>query len=267
MSKILDFVAEHSIHTVLFDAAGTLYDDQGPFDGVVDAFLQLQSQGVRVCLATNNTTTSIPGIRKYMLNFGMDIDEDLILSSGLVLRDVPRLTEKIKNRSCFVIGSEGSKDYVTLAQGTITDSLHEADCVVFASSFPKDNEVWIQGVFEEWKQRSTLELICINPDRYVRHHKSLYPVIGYYVDQFIELSQAPVQFYGKPDRSFSEMIHVNLDRLAVPVDEGVLFCDDNPHNIIQMKSDLPIRTAHLSQSGLDISIERSLLDEQWPSLI
>ena len=98
MAKLLEFVRQHNIHTVLLDAAGTIYDDKGPYEGVVEALHTLQNDGVNFLLATNNTTTSLPGIKVYMSNFEIDMEEKHIISSGLVLQDVPYLKERVAGK-------------------------------------------------------------------------------------------------------------------------------------------------------------------------
>ena len=156
---------------------------------------------------------------------------------------------------------------MSLAEGEIEESVKDADVVVFASSFPTGNELWIDEIADEWRKRPDLDLICINPDRYVQHQKAPYPVIGFYVDRFIEETGANVEFVGKPDRSFSILVDNHLKSLDIPMDDRVIFCDDNPYNIRQMSIDLPLKAIHLRDTGLSFDSVDFGLQYQWSSLI
>lgn len=254
MAKILDFVNEHHIHTVLLDAMGTIYDNRGPYDGVVEAISTLQKQGVQVLVATNNTTRSVPGIRHYLLAFGIDIAEDLIISSGLVLRDVPEFRACVEGKKVFVVGSSESDYYVELAGGLVTRVLAESEAIVLASSFASGNENWMAVLRQFIVDHPQVPLICINPDRYVQHDGARYPVIGYYVDELIRESGGAVLFGGKPEPSFSVCVKTVLEQMKIPVDRGVLFCDDNPHNVLQLSTDLDIHGAYLKDTGLPFDL-------------
>jgi len=267
MAKILDFVKEHAIHTVLLDAAGTIYNDRGPFEGVVDAISALQEQGVRVMVATNNTTRSIFGIRSSLLSYGIDIPEPLIISSGLVLRDVPDFRRHIDGKRVYVVGSEESDDYVTLAGGRVTQDLDQAQAVVLASSFAQGNNDWISALRQFVAGHPEVPLLCINPDRYVQHAGDRYPVIGHYVDELLKETGGTVLFGGKPEPSFSVCVQTVLDGLRVPVGRGVLFCDDNPYNVLQLSSDLGVHGAYLKETGLLFEFDGDDAIHTWAKLV
>ena len=250
MAQLLDFVKTHDIHTVLLDAAGTIYDNEGAYHDVPQVIASLQAQDVRVLIATNNTTRSLSGIRAHLLAFGVDIQESFIISSGLVLRDVPEFRRHVNSKRVYVVGSEESNDYVALAGGMVTTVLEDSEAIVLASSFPQSNQQWINDLCGFIKDCPKVPLLCINPDRYVQHEGGQYPVIGYYVDELLKKSDGTVLFGGKPEPSFSVCVQTVLANLSIPIDRGVLFCDDNPYNVRQLSHDLDIHGAYLQETGL-----------------
>ncbi len=242
-----------NIKMCLLDAAGVLYNhDSGLLSGVVSTIKWLQSKGVLVGLLTNNSMQSPLHIQKWLKNYGIELDLDAIFTSGLSVIYDPRLVSQIDDKRVYMVGRDSSIPYFEQAGAAdITDQIETADIVAIMSHNGPGQPDELARLARVIHQQS-LPVVCCNTDRYIRMGDRRYEVAGYFAQQLKRDHKVPIQWYGKPMRSFYMMVARLLkERYALAYDHHILYVDDLIANIRGSKQAGTITTAHAWGSGLD----------------
>ncbi|MBT5855767.1 hypothetical protein HOH87_03935 [bacterium] len=249
MTRLSQLVMDQGIQTVLVDASGVLYTDDGVVPGVPETIQSLRDAGCYVIVVTNNSGHSQAMIADRLTRFGIPIDPQDVISSGLGLSEDAQCRQIIEGRSVFVYGRASSHGYVTMAGGQIVDEVGDSEVVVMMASLKADN----QAVYESVRAHviaTGVPVVCANPDQYIWNQEGLYKVCGYYATQLEKETSCSMTWIGKPFCNFSMVVHDILMRRNISVDNNVLFIDDNIHNVDRLRSDLGILGGCVSLTGL-----------------
>ena len=233
------------------DAYGVIYNNSGPFSTMPAVFDYCRDHAIPIVMMTNNAKQSIDIIYKKMVDFGLAIPRDHIISSACGLNDVPELKKQVTNRSVFVYGYQSTHPYVMDAGGHCVSNPDDADIIVLASSLKTDNDQMYDRVVSSIHRHPHRPIICVNPDQYVRCHTGeLCPVMGFYAQKMSQqLDSSKVIWMGKPMPLFSKLVQIRLAQLRLPL-KSLIFCDDNPLNVHQIVTDLGCWGAVISSTGV-----------------
>ncbi|ASA78624.1 HAD-IIA family hydrolase [Thermococcus sp. 5-4] len=90
---------------LIFDMDGVLYRGNEPVEGARELINLLKGAGVPFIFLTNNSTKDPVMYREKLLSMGIDVPEDLIITSGLATRLY--MERHFEPGKVFVIGGEG----------------------------------------------------------------------------------------------------------------------------------------------------------------
>ena len=178
-----ELLSEEKIENFLLDAAGVIYNLDGPVSGIKEAVKTIQEQGKNVFLVSNNSTIGIDAIHKKLLSIGVEIDKEKVLTSGLGLRYEENINAMIRGKKCYVLGWPESMSYLDKTGVIKTDQIEEAEVIIFLSSFQKNNEKYFLPLAEHLKTKPHIPFICTNPDFHVYSKKGMFKVLGHYVKE------------------------------------------------------------------------------------
>jgi len=237
---------------ILSDASGVLYTDSNDIhhryaDGITRTIRTI-TDSIPMWIGTNNTTESPMQIANRLLQYGIDVPESSIVSSGMGLRYLERFRRQIDSKPVFTMGYSGSLWYAEWAGGVSVDHPDSAEAIVLAASTGDRSMATIDLIAESLRRRPR-PVICINPDRYVQSTGGRYPVMGYYAE-ILESRGVPVDWVGKPESNFSEIVAHSFHSVAIEMTPSVWFFDDNPRNVAQLTTDLNISGALIMDTGL-----------------
>ncbi|RAP34270.1 hypothetical protein DID77_01515 [Candidatus Marinamargulisbacteria bacterium SCGC AG-439-L15] len=235
--SLIEYIGD--IDTVLVDASGVLYTDEGPVSGVPETIQRCRDLGKEVFLVTNNTSLNPDQIYRYLKKQGLDIERDHLLSSGLGLSLDPSLRAMIDRRAVYVYGWEGSKWYVEQAGGRIVSDPENADLIAILASYDEENDKEVSRLSTIIRDKD-LPVICGNPDQYVMGVNGLIPVCGYYATAIEKAIQRDIIWMGKPYVQFSKVVETFLKSFQVELSEKVWFFDDNRENVDVMAETLGV---------------------------
>ncbi len=250
--SFVEMLNETKPKALLFDAHGTLYNEDGAFKGVPETIAQLQVNHT-VKIVTNNSYLHPAGISERLAECGIFIPSTDVLSSGAGLSRDPSIRRLIEGKHALVLGRRESIGYVEDARPNQITILPDTpstppDVVVITSSFNDENVM--TTLIDQMAPWSHLPFICCNPDRYIMLTEGeLYPVVGYYADLISNRYGVQMTWIGKPTATFSEMVRDELSGAGLGVSEAI-FVDDNPENVGSMARDLGLIGCWVTETGL-----------------
>ena len=161
---------------------------------------------------------------------------------GVIFTDVKQLLAT----TVFVYGYPSS-EYVKKAGGMLCFS--KGCCVmVFAASLGNENHR--EAMFDVFLDQPDMPVICANTDFYIMNLHWLKPVMGLYAHQMAhQLKRDDWVWIGKPYPSFSNVVDYVLKSQGLD-SSNLVFCDDNPHNVLQLSSDLNCQGVVISETGI-----------------
>ncbi len=247
MSQLSKFIKHHEIKVALIDAAGVLYNTDGP---IPSARPWLDKAQCQVVLATNNTYCHIQDIQDRLSQQGIQLPKDHIISSGLGLADLPEIKAHIQDQHVYVFGSKMSEEYILRANPkSITQTLDKADVIVLSSTLKSDHESRFSEVCNHLKQYPQTPVICSNPDQIIASNQGKKTVIGSTAKQ-LETMGHPVTWVGKPYPNFSQVVKQHCLKLGYEPGPQMCFIDDNPFNLQQLCQDLNLKSILITDTGI-----------------
>src|SRR4051812_34175521 len=102
----------------LLDAYGVLVTSSGALPGAVSFLERLKSAGKQYLLVSNDASRSPRTSLARYRGFGLPLDLDRILTSGMLLRD-HFVAAGLAGKRCLVLGTEDSNAYVREAGGVV----------------------------------------------------------------------------------------------------------------------------------------------------
>ena len=91
----------------LFDGDGVLYKEDDPISGATELLNELQRQGKKFCIVTNNSTKTREEFRVKLANMGIKIDVSHIFTSAYLT--ALEISKESPKATIYVIGEEGLK--------------------------------------------------------------------------------------------------------------------------------------------------------------
>ena len=187
----------------LVDLHGVVHDGSRPFEGVLDALLELSAAGRRVIFLTNTSRSGAAvGPSLAAMGIGPELYETVI-SSGDVTREAllgrePSLFELLpESPRCVHVGEAAYVPWLFELGLAFVDDVADADLVV--ATAPPRHEAGLAGVRKLLAPAAArgIPLVCTNPDRVIPTAKGLVLGPGAVADAYAELG-ARVFLYGKP---------------------------------------------------------------------
>lgn len=152
---------------LLLDAYGVLVSSSGALPGA-DAFLEaLRSAGHPFLIVSNDASRTLPELREFYGRAGLDIPQDRILTSGMLLAPYLQAKSLVGCRA-LVLGPEGSRRLVRDAGATLVEPGADFELLVVAdeSGYPflETLDETITRLFELIEAGRPPALLLPNPD-------------------------------------------------------------------------------------------------------
>ncbi|MFW6321960.1 MAG: HAD-IIA family hydrolase [Halohasta sp.] len=180
------------MEAVFFDLDGTIYLDETPIDGAVEAVEGLRSAGVDVYFLSNNSSRWKPTYADRLTGFGIEATpDDIVLSTDGVISYL----RESGVESAYVVGTEAMREAISAAG--IEPVAEEPETVVVGF----DTELSYEKVAAATRAiRDGAEFVLAHEDRVCPTEAGLVPdcgSIGALVETATERS--PTQVFGKPN--------------------------------------------------------------------
>ena len=262
LTSIKNILEKKNYHTFLVDASGVIYTHHQLCHDANTTFSFLQQQGPTF-LVTNNSYYYPPYIVDQLKAFDITINTSHIISSGFGLSQDPEILSLIKDKHIFFVGKHHSLQYLLDGGAIKSSSLDDAEGVVLAAATKEEAHELVPAIINWAKKHPLRPIICCNPDRHIVSSSGLYPVIGTYASDIEQAIQRPILWHGKPFKNFSTIVHSTLTSHDIPVDEGVLFFDDNLENVMALKQHCGISGCWVHGTGIQGNESLDLMQDQF----
>jgi|GEM_PF-884082 len=274
--KFSEWLDENKIRTVLTDASGVLYNDQGLVNNIAKTIAGLQKRGP-VVVVTNNSTDSPDIISKRFLQGGLNLEPECIYSSGHGLSWNAELRAQVQGKTVYVMGDEDCYFYFFEAGvKAVIHNPNEAEVWVLMSSLQGRTAAEVMKLTEAFNHNPPQAVICCNPDWYVRGQWpcTLYPVMGYFAQALqglcwpshqnyshfflqnpwpiVQNAPEPLFFwYGKPFGQFALDLDSQFQKqFKTVLNDQCVFIDDNPFNVATLVNTLGVQGVVVTETGL-----------------
>ncbi len=202
---------------IIFDMDGVVYRGNEQIEGAREVIDLLKKRGIPFIFLTNNSTRDPAMYREKLLSMGIDVPEDVIVTSGVATRLY--MEKHLKPGKIFVIGGEGlHREMERLGWGII--NLDDA-----RSGRWKEVKYVVVGLdpgltYEKLKYgtlaiRNGAKFIGTNPDTTYPAEEGLYPGAGAIIAALRASTDVEPLIIGKPNEPAYE---VTKEKLG-PVDE------------------------------------------------
>ena len=255
---------EKQIKTFLLDAAGVIYTEGIPSDNSKKAIRKLQEVG-DVFIVSNNSFINPTRINQKLLENGIDIEEDKILTSGMGLKYDKTLNNYVKDKIVYIMGKSNSHTYAIDANcKEITDNLTLADTIVLTGSPNTGGDELINKLSTHLLENPNKPIICCNPDLVVQTKTGLKTVLGHYTKQLEEKINRKAHWFGKPYENFSLMIQsVIKSKFNIQLDHTCCFFDDNIENVTELMKHAGIQGCWVKDTGIGKELNIKLSTKKY----
>ncbi len=203
-----------SLHGILFDLEGVLYQDGRAIDGAVDTVERLQRDGYALRYLTNTTTRPRRVIVQRLAAMGLDIAAERVFSPPVAARAL--LRQRGLRRVHLAAPASLAEDFAdfdlveTGAEAVVLGDLHR-------------DFTWerLNGVFRMLMEGAML--IALHRNRYCRREGEIALDLGPFVVALEYASDRPAEVVGKPHGAFFRLA---LDDLGLPASEVLMVGDD-----------------------------------------
>ncbi|ASJ15360.1 HAD-IIA family hydrolase [Thermococcus radiotolerans] len=198
---------------LIFDMDGVLYRGNEPVDGARELINLLKEAGVPFIFLTNNSTKDPSMYREKLLSMGIDVPEDVILTSGLATRLY--MERHFEPGKVFVIGGEGlHREMERLGWGIVdVDEAREGAW--------REVKYVVVGLdpgltYEKLKYatlaiRNGARFIGTNPDTTYPAEEGIYPGAGSIIAALKASTDVEPLIIGKPNEPAYEVARSKLD--------------------------------------------------------
>jgi 4-nitrophenyl phosphatase len=205
-----------AIKALIFDMDGVLWSYNDPLCDLPNLFQAVRQLGLKFLFATNNATLSSAQYVKKFKGFGVDIDPDQIINSGLATANL------LKNRHpqggpIYVIGEDG------LVKSLEEQGFYISEKNPLAVVVGLDRHI----TYEKMKTatlmiRSGVEFVGTNPDTTFPTPEGLAPGGGTFIAAIQAATDVVPTIVGKP---FPPMLKMAQDWLDTPPDQVLAIGD------------------------------------------
>jgi 4-nitrophenyl phosphatase len=195
---VIDFAKNH-IENLILDMDGVLWKDSVSIGNLPAVFAQINKLGLKVVLATNNATRSIPQYQEKLAVFGVDLAPWQIATSGQAV--VYHLKMKYPAGSkIHVVGEEGL--FITLEEAGFVLSDKDVKAVVVGV----DHSISYKKISTAATLiRNGAEFLGTNPDKTFPTPDGLAPGAGAIIAAVATAAETEPVFIGKPGKTLIEM--------------------------------------------------------------
>ena len=162
MGSVIDRYA-----TILIDAYGVLVHTGGAMNGAIDLMNRLAKIGKDYYILTNDASKLPSTTAANFQSFGLTIDRDRIITSGMLLKEY-FATQNLMDARCCVLGPDDSAQYTRDAGGRIVSATEDFDALVICDEvgFPilKTMDAVLTTLFDKLDRGEKVHLILPNPD-------------------------------------------------------------------------------------------------------
>ncbi len=152
---------------ILFDAYGVLVHGEGVMPGAPEALEAIRNSGKPFFLVTNDASTLPERAAARYRRFGLRVQAEQIISSGLLL-DACFETHRLKGARCAVLGPADSERYVLLAGGRVVPVEADFDVLVIGDEtgypFLPTVDATLSSLTRQIDKGRSPRLIVPNPD-------------------------------------------------------------------------------------------------------
>ncbi len=152
---------------LLFDAYGVLVDKVAALPGACDLIAHLNTSAKPYYVLTNSASRLPADIAAGLRQFGLEISEARIITSGALLGRCFQ-THALTGKRCVVLGTKQSRAYVTRAGGVPVPPGEDAEVFVIAdqAGFPflETIDAALSSMIRRLDAGQSLHLLLCNPD-------------------------------------------------------------------------------------------------------
>ncbi len=163
--KIEKLISDYSV--ILLDAYGVLVDLGGALPGAVELIENLNHIRKPYIILTNDASKLPETCAADFQRFGLNIEVDRIITSGMLLKDYFETNHLVAAR-CIVLGPQDSVRYVERAGGRVVSFSESFDALVLAdeAGFPflETVDEVLTALFHKLDRQENVHLILPNPD-------------------------------------------------------------------------------------------------------
>jgi phospholysine phosphohistidine inorganic pyrophosphate phosphatase len=231
----------------LIDLDGVLYDDNQPIPGAAEAIVHLREKGYPFRFATNTTMRCRASLRRKLVGFGIEVNEDEIFSAPVATACY--LRGQGQPRVFLLLTEDARRDFVGLE---VTDQ--QPDFVVMGDMGDEVNAALLNKAFRLILDGA--EFIALQKNRYWKTAEGLTLDAGPFVVALEYATGKQARVIGKPSPDFFQLA---VDDLGVPPAQVAMIGDDIEVDVggaqrAGLKGIL-VRTGRFRQTDLQSEIE------------
>lgn len=215
-----------SILALILDMDGVLWRGEQPIGNLAEIFSSLESKGLKVAFATNNSTKTPLDYQQRLQRYGVNIEPSQVITSALATAEL--LHQRYpQGGPVYVIGEAG------LVSALGERGFYPADQNVLAVIVGMDRQL----TYEKLKRASLLvragaEFIGSNADRTFPTHEGLTPGAGSILAAVETATGVHPIVVGKPQPILTK---IALERLATPAQQTLVVGDRLDTDILSGK--------------------------------
>ncbi|MFN2198893.1 MAG: HAD-IIA family hydrolase [Anaerolineales bacterium] len=241
------------IKGLILDMDGVLWRGSVPIGDLVKIFARIKHLGIKITLATNNSGFTVATYQQKLANFGVDLDQSQIISSGVVAAAFLKRNHP-NGGEVYIIGGDGL--FETLAdQGFEASNSNDVPAVVVGL----DREINYEKIKHAARLiRNGALFIGTNPDNTYPDPDGLSPGTGSILAAVGAAAGVRPKIMGKPE---TEIVKICLERMNISSDQA-LVVGDRLETDIECGQRLAVKTA-LVLSGVTT---RDMADNWQPPI-
>lgn len=191
-----------NIQGLIIDMDGVLWRDTEPIGDLPAIFNRIRECGLKMILATNNSTRTIEQYQEKLRGFGVEVEEDQIINSAQAVGNY--LQQKFPGgASVYVVGQPGLKATLASCEMDIVDEDEpNVDVVVASLDF---NLTYDKLSHASLLIQSGCFFIGTNPDVTLPTPKGFVPGSGTVIGALEIASGVKAKIIGKPEPGLYEM--------------------------------------------------------------
>ncbi len=198
----------------LFDIWGVIHDGIKAFPGVAALINALIAEDKKIIFLSNAPRPGSVLVQK-LIDLGINLTSDMILSSGDVVRDqLINFNDAIFSEfkelgKCFFhLGAERNQDILSGLTVEVTEDIEHAHFVLLTAYVEEDEDLNQHDTVLKKALGLNLPLICANPDAVVSNGDKLRYCAGVLAEKY-EKWGGRVHYYGKPcPAAFEKAIYI-----------------------------------------------------------
>lgn len=214
-------ISDHlpNIRGLILDMDGVLWRDSEPIGNLPAIFDQIRECGLRLILATNNSTKTLAQYQEKLCRFGVEVDIQQIINSAQAVGIY--LQEKFPDgASVYVLGQPSLKSTLeSYGIHVVDESEHKVDIVVASLDF---NLTYDKLSHASLLVQSGSYFIGTNPDVTLPTPEGFVPGSGTVIGALEIASGKKAKILGKPE---SGLYEIALRRLQLAPDETLAIGD------------------------------------------